>query len=197
MPTRVQTAATPEHLWVRFAAEATDIRATMSRYKDKVWQEGAVEVYLQPPGDPCLYEFQVSPIGTVRDLRVHDPGGPAQVYDDSWSCAGWITDARIRRDEARNVCGWDALFGIPWAAFDAPSPFQDEASWSVGAFRLEWAPDEFGALAAGGSGDAHGPEFRVDMALQSSAGDGEPANRMSITAPARPPRAGGGETRAW
>ncbi len=198
MSTLVQAASTDGFLWVRFTAEAAEIRVTMTRYKDKVWQEGAVEVYLRPPGDPCLYEFQVSPIGTVRDLRVHDPGGPVQVFDDSWSCAGWVTDARIRRDAQRNVCGWDAVFGIPWGAFGASVPAGGDGRWRIGAFRLEWDPDEFSALRAGGGGDPHGEDFLVDMALAPSMEHGGPANRMSIIAPtAMLPRDAGGEIRAW
>ncbi|MFS0911209.1 carbohydrate-binding family 9-like protein [Microbacterium sp. 179-I 3D2 NHS] len=198
MPTLVQVAVTPEHLWARFTADAVDIRATLSRYKDKVWQEQAVEIYLRPPGDACLYEFQVSPIGTVRDLRVHDPGGAAQRYDDSWSCLGWVTDARIRRDAGRDVCGWDAVLGIPWSAFGASAPAPDGASWRIGAFRLEWGPDEFSALRAGGDADAHGDGFLLDMIVEPPRADDRPANRMIITAPAtRSPSGAEGETRAW
>ena len=101
-------------LWVRFDCAATDIVATMSRYKDRVWTEGAVEVFLRPPGAAFLYEFQLSPIGTRRDLRVDDPGGPAQYCDDSWSAPGFSGTTVILRDVRGDVVGWHALIRIPW-----------------------------------------------------------------------------------
>lgn len=157
--TVVQFAELHDVLWVRFECEATSIRATMTRYKDKVWTEGAVEVYLRPTRDGPLYEFQLSPIGTCRDLRVHDPGGPQQSYDDSWSCEGLQTDARIHRNDRGEVRGWSAVFGIPLSSVGRWLGGELERSWKLGAFRLEYDPEEFSALRSHPTRDAHSSDF--------------------------------------
>jgi hypothetical protein len=184
MPTTTQVARWGSLLLVRFGATARSIRATMSRYKDKVWQEGAVEVYLRPPGSPRLYEFQVSPIGTTRDLVVHDPGGPAQRFDDSWSCEGLRTEARIRRDARGDASGWDAMFAIPLQSMaEAGAPgaagSADAPGWRLGCFRLEYDPEEFGALLSDAGADAHADVFLVDL--------DEAAHKMNDTASAGAP----------
>ncbi|MGB3376182.1 MAG: carbohydrate-binding family 9-like protein [Microbacterium sp.] len=153
-------------LWARFECEATTIRATMRRYKDKVWTEGAVEVYLQPAPDGPLYEFQLSPIGTCRDLRVHDPGGSAQAYDDSWSCEGLQTQAWIRRDDRDRIRGWGGVFGIPLANVGSCSDRDNAQAWKIGAFRLEYDPEEFSALRAHPSDDAHSSTFLRPIRLE-------------------------------
>lgn len=156
-------------LWGRFTCEATDIRATMSRYKDKVWTEGAVEIYLRRGDRGPLFEFQVSPIGTCRDLRVLDPGQANQVFDDSWSSHGLVTEARIRRDDEGDVCGWDAMFGIPLESMEPLDRQPDRGSWKLGAFRLEYQPEEFSALRSHAHSDPHSADFLCD--LQFSAAD--------------------------
>ncbi|WGD36542.1 hypothetical protein [Lysinibacter sp. HNR] len=105
------------------------------------------------------YHFQLNPIGTTRDLRVIDPGGPEQSFDDTWSCEGWLTDTLIRRDTSRSVFGWDALFGVPWASLSAPGPIDAKESWFVGAVRLEWNPGVMSTLVAAGNVDAHNRAF--------------------------------------
>ncbi len=162
MSTAVQLVRADDRLVARFVCAARSIRATMTHYKDKVWQEGAVQVYLRPPGDPRLYEFQLSPLGTTRDLLVHDPGTPAQVFDDSWSCEGLATAAWIHRDEDGKVEGWEAAFMIPLAAM-VGADVASAAGWRVGVFRLECDPVEFGALAADPTAGAHADVFLVDL----------------------------------
>jgi hypothetical protein len=83
--TRVRVLSSPDALWLRYECDADRIAATMTRYKDKVWTEGAVEAYLMPLGADYLYEFQVSPLGTRRDLRVDAPGRERQAYVDDWT----------------------------------------------------------------------------------------------------------------
>ncbi|MBI3428888.1 MAG: hypothetical protein HY050_02270 [Actinobacteria bacterium] len=146
-------------LWVRFHCIAKDIQATMNKYKDKVWKEGAVEIYLQTPSDSVLYEFQLSPIGTFRDLRVLDPGGNDQRFDDTWSCQHVVVEARINRDQRGDVCSWDGMFGIPWESVQPPNEKERRNGWLLGAFRLEYHPVEFSALATHSLLDAHDRYF--------------------------------------
>jgi len=160
LSTTVQLLEATGVLWARFECDATDIRATMSRYKDKVWTQGAVEIYLQPAQDGPLYEFQLSPIGTSRDLRVADPGEPHQFFDDSWSCGGLTTDAVIHRDARGDVSGWSAMFGIPLRSVH---PTDSSLGWAIGAFRLEYQPEEFSALRSHADADPHGTNFLCEL----------------------------------
>lgn len=157
--TFVQFVETSDLLWARFHCIATDIQATMSRYKDKVWQEGAVEIYLQPPSDPALYEFQLSPIGTFRDLRVVDPGSSKQSFDDTWNCQHVVLETRINRDQRGDVCSWDGMFGIPWESVQPTNGKERRDGWLLGALRLEYQPVEFSALATDPLLDPHDRYF--------------------------------------
>jgi len=169
MPTTAQVVVAQGVVAVRFRCAARSVRVTMSRYKDKVWQEGAVEVYLRPPGDSRLYEFQVNPIGTTRDLVVHDPGTAAQAFDDSWSCAGLRTSARVERDRQGDLAHWEAMFAIPMQAMAGTELGPGHrgghpgSGWRIGLFRLEYDPEEFGALAADADADAHADVFLTDL----------------------------------
>ncbi|MEU8825378.1 hypothetical protein [Streptomyces sp. NPDC048636] len=150
-------------LWAFFDCAATDLRATMTRYKDKVWTEGAVEIFLRPSDATWLAEFQLSPIGTRRDLRVEDPGGGAQTYDDTWSCAGFEGWTTLRRSERGDLTGWQALMRIPW---DSVSPAPRSDGWTIGAFRWEYSPLEFSGLAMHPDLDAHDAHFLVPLSRE-------------------------------
>jgi len=160
-PTYVRLAADHHAIWLRFECPAATILATMHRYKDKVWQEDAVEVYLKPPRDPYLYEFQLSPIGTTRDLRVVDAGHPHQIFDDSWSCRGLVTEASVAEDGHSSPVRWEAMFGLPWAAFGQSAPWNQQDTWRIGLFRIERDPEEFSGLIGvpQGAMELHDPRF--------------------------------------
>jgi hypothetical protein len=144
--THVRVVVDEHALWLHYTCSATVIRAEMRHYKDKVWQEDAVEVYLRPPDDSYLYEFQLNAIGTLRDLRVLDAGEADQVFDDSWSCLHIVTEAAISTDGAGQPIGWRAMFGLPWRSFERSRPTQGSPRWQLGAFRIQREPEEFSAL---------------------------------------------------
>lgn len=162
-PTTVDLVATERAMWVRFRAKSHTITATLTRYKAKLWREDAVEVYLVPPSARALYEFQINPIGTVRDLEVPDFGTAAQVFDDSWCCRGLAAAAAVSLDDTGRTLGWRAMFGIPWFELRAAP---DEPGWRIAVFRLEKGPaDCSGLVAARDFVDLHDPRllqpFRV------------------------------------
>jgi hypothetical protein len=142
---------------VRFRAESLTIRATLKQYKAKVWREDAAEVYLVPPSRRALYEFQINPIGTVRDLLVMDFGTAAQRFDDSWCCGGLITAASVSVDSVGRTFGWQATFGIPWLEMsDAPNA----PGWQIALFRMEKGPaDCSGLVSAPGVTDLHNSQL--------------------------------------
>lgn len=163
--TEVQLVATMRALWVRFRCIAGSVQATMSRYKDKVCQEDAVEVYLRPPGEDHLFEFQLNPIGTFRDLRVWNSGLPGQRYDDSWSCGGASTEARIDRADGA-IKAWWAMFKLPWHSLDEASP--KASRWGIGLFRIERDPLEYSSLVSCPSDevDLHDPKLLASIDIR-------------------------------
>jgi hypothetical protein len=140
-PTEVRVGHTETALWLHYTCAAWTVRATMTRYKERVWLEDAVEAYVVAPADPHLYEFQLNPIGTGRDLRVTDPGVSQQRFDDGWSCAGWVTQTAIDRGADRNVRTWRAMMGFPWRSLSTQAP--RAPGWWIGLFRIERDPEEF------------------------------------------------------
>jgi hypothetical protein len=161
--TDVRVGHTEDALWLHYTCAAGTVRATMTHYKERVWLEDAVEAYVVAPDDPHLYEFQVNPIGTARDLRVVDPGTPGQHFDDGWSCAGWVAEAAIDRGADRNVRAWRALIGLPWRSLSPRSPYA--AGWRIGLFRIERDPEEFSGLRwhAQEAMELHAPEFLAGL----------------------------------
>jgi len=141
--TSVQIATSPAALEVRFNCAANTFRATMQSYKDRVWQEDAVEVYLAPPDHRYLFEFQLSPLGVSRDLLVQRPGELGQIFDDRWCCAGLRCSAQVTYGEDQGVTGWQGLFSVPWNGLAASAESLD---WMIGAFRIERDPLEYSAL---------------------------------------------------
>ncbi len=166
-PTEVRVGHTDDALWLHYTCSARTVRATMTRYKERVWLEDAVEAYVAAPGDPNLYEFQVNPIGTARDLRVVDPGARGQRFDDGWSCAGWVTQAAIDRGADRNIAAWRALIGLPWRSLSAAPP--GGGGWRLGLFRIERDPEEFSGLRwfAQERMELHAPEFLARLTVPS------------------------------
>lgn len=145
-PTTARLTTTEEHVHARFDCRANAVVATMTSYKDKVWMEDAVEMFVWPDGDPYLYEFQLSPAGVCRDLRVADHGGAGQAFDGDWRCHGLDTRASLRKDEEGRLVGWTGDIIVPWAGLGRSGP---PGSWRVGLFRIHRTdPEEFSALRA-------------------------------------------------
>lgn len=160
-PTTVRVAATTSRLWVRFTCSAATIRATMLRYKDKVWQEDAVEVFFERPAQHCLFELQQSPIGVVRDLVIRDPGGQAERFDDTWVCQGLLSEAAQHFRHGK-LYGWEAVFGIPWESLGG---FPQQEACRIGLFRIERDPEEYSGLVAvpGKPPNFHDPRHLVPI----------------------------------
>jgi hypothetical protein len=142
-PTCVRLLYTPEQLLVRFECTADAVTATMTRYKDKVWQEDVAEVFIWPPGDEYLYEFQLSPRAVHRDLRVAAHGTADQTFDDSWGCERLHTETAINYADGR-VRRWYALFGFPVGLLGEPASTEAPL---IGLFRISRNPiEEFSSL---------------------------------------------------
>jgi hypothetical protein len=136
--TRLRVCWDDEALYVRFDCEDRDAWGTYERRDDPVWEEEAVEVFLAPGAeDPTRYfEFEVSPIGTVFDARIHNPTSQRidMTGDPSWDCPGlrWAAGPLKERQD------WWAALAIPWAGLLPPSPSKERpAVWRANFYRIE------------------------------------------------------------
>lgn len=145
--TRVRLCRDPGSLYVRFDCDDRDSWGTLRRRDDPLWEEESVEVFLAPAGDggepPVDYfEFEVSPLGTLFDARVHNPTSRRAdlVADASWDCPGLGGQAGPRAGAPAGRDWWAAL-AIPWAAV---SPVDLSAAgagpprlWRANFYRIE------------------------------------------------------------
>lgn len=73
-PTEVRMLWDDEALYVHFIAWDEDLRGTYTQPTDPIWQEDAVEIFLQPDPDATgYYEFEVNPINGMMALRIPHP----------------------------------------------------------------------------------------------------------------------------
>jgi hypothetical protein len=133
--TRVRVCWDGEALHVRFDCEDRDAWGTYQRRDDPVYEEEAVEVFLAPgEGDPTRYfEFEVSPLGTLFDTRIHNPTSQRvdMMGDSSWDCPGvrWAAGpGTVRQD-------WWAVLSIPWRGL-VPSGDLPRI-WRANLYRIE------------------------------------------------------------
>ncbi len=141
-------------LYLAFDCIDCDIRATMTRRDDRVWQEEAVEAFIAPYGDLVHYfEFQCNPINTLNDVRVTNPNarGDPVSFDRSWTCEGWQSAVSISgKVNAPGYAshGWSAEWAIPLSALLEPGagPVQPGDEWRLGLFRIDrWPSEEYSA----------------------------------------------------
>ena len=141
-----------ENLYLAFDCQDSDIRATLTQRDDRVWQEEAVEALIAPYGDlRHYYEFQCSPINTVRDLKVINPNLRAEnlSFDGSWDCKGWQTAVHsktIYSDSVQMINGWWAEWCIPLKTMlDSPAgPILSGEEWRINLYRIDrWPLEEY------------------------------------------------------
>lgn len=99
-PTKLFLAFVKDSLFVRFECKSNHIRARLCTNGDPVWDEEAVEVFLQPPGEMNnYYEIDVNPLNTCTQLKVYNNAmkGNERHYkgDISWLCHGLKTRVHI------------------------------------------------------------------------------------------------------
>jgi hypothetical protein len=133
--TRVRLYSDETALHVRFDCADRDAWGTYSRRDDPLYEEEAVEVVLAPGGeDPARYfEFEVSPLGTLFDARIHNPTSlrADMEADPAWDCPGlrWSAGRGTERQD------WWAILSIPWTAISPPGELP--RIWRANLYRIE------------------------------------------------------------
>jgi len=131
-------------LYVRFDARDADPWSTMTKRDEWIWQEEAVEIFLDLDRSGRDYaEIEISPANVVCDVRMVTPW-PDKESDYSWDLAGLESRVHLRRDAGGTTTGWTAAAFLPWAGFRSlPSakgsrlPPRAGDRWRFNVFRIE------------------------------------------------------------
>jgi hypothetical protein len=109
-------------LYVAYECDDEDIKSTFTKRDDSLWEQEAVELFVDASGDEMTYaEFQVSPGGQIFDAWFTIYGPPGQRGGDILGYNPPI-DAKVKVDGTLNAStdadkGWTVEMKIPWAAF--------------------------------------------------------------------------------
>lgn len=141
LATEVRMLYDDDSLYVLFRCEDPEPWATKENWDDNLWEEEAVEVFLQPDAKkPAYAEFEVNPLGTVMDTWC--PEANKAVPFDTWNLEG--LRAAVRGVE-KNPKGWTCEIGIPWKGLNANRTSDGAAPkpgdrWRIGLYRVEAKP---------------------------------------------------------
>jgi hypothetical protein len=127
-------------LCVRFDGRDAGVVATYRERDGPLWKEDVFEVFLSPlPAPADYFEFEVNPLGTLFDARIHSPEGRRATMktETAWNCAGF--EASVRRRDDR----WSATLRIP---LDSLSPDPLPLLWRANFYRIDrGGMDEYSA----------------------------------------------------
>lgn len=133
-PTEAAVIWDDQNLYVAFACHDREPWGRMKNRDDHLWEEEAVEVFLDPDGDGQNYaELEVSPDNVVVDLLIPRPRSGSDMAI-RWDIAGLQTAA------GRHSAGWTAEIAIPWKSLAAagvsaaPKPGD---RWRAGLYRIK------------------------------------------------------------
>ncbi|NLG84295.1 MAG: hypothetical protein GX493_06750 [Firmicutes bacterium] len=132
--TKVRAVWTQDALYVAFWCHDPEPWATFTERDADLYEEEVVEVFLNPwPEDETSYfEFEINPLGTLFDARIHWTPGGIEV-DRLWDCAGLVGAVR-----AVPGLGWRAGLRIPFYGLGYhPAPGE---VWAVNFYRIERRP---------------------------------------------------------
>ena len=127
-------------LCVRFDGRDAGVVASYRERDEPLWKEDVFELFLAPLDPPAAYfEFEVNPLGTLFDARIHSPDGrrASMQTETTWDCRGF--EAKVSRREGR----WSASLRIPLDSLAAdPFPLQ----WRANFYRIDRGEvDEYSA----------------------------------------------------
>lgn len=135
--TAARAQATAEALTIGFTCADTDPWGTLKGRDAPVYKEECVEVFLAPGiDDPVDYfEFELSPLGTFFDARVHNPTGrrESMTADLEWRAGGATWNASIDKTHSR----WSAEIRLPWAGLGFPDPARLPRTWRLNLYRID------------------------------------------------------------
>lgn len=137
-----------KYLYVGFECADTNIYTRYTQHDDALFNDDAVEAFINPSGDLIHYfEFEVSPTNVTYDLKITNPTGNTHTttYDASWECPGILTATKVIgtvNNDKDTDTGWSVEMAIPLKAFQgAPNcPPINGDRWRMNMFRCGEAP---------------------------------------------------------
>jgi len=135
--TAASVQATTEALTIAFICADTDAWGTLKGRDAPVYKEECVEVFLAPGADDPrdYFEFELSPLGTFFDARIHNPTGRRESLsaDVEWNAKGATWKANVEKAKAR----WSAEIRLPWSSLGFPSPMRLPRTWRLNLYRID------------------------------------------------------------
>jgi hypothetical protein len=132
-----------KNLYLAVDCADPDIRATMARRDENLWEENeVVELFADANGDGrCYLEFEINPLNTVLDLILPEAGGGGSLAGKKcWDAKG-LRSAVVKESTARvgEWVRWTVELAIPLECFlDAPNcPPEDGDEWRVNLYRVD------------------------------------------------------------
>jgi hypothetical protein len=124
-----------------FTCQDPDPWATKTKRDDSLWEEEAVEIFLDPFGDGLSYfEIEINPLNTVCDLFVRRVRSGLR-KDFSWHCHALTTATGIL------PYGWTVGFRIPFESLGDCHPGRSPV-WRGNFARIDRPKDEPRELSA-------------------------------------------------
>jgi hypothetical protein len=135
--TTLSVRATESELIMGFVCEDTDAWGTLTERDDPVYNEECIEVFIAPgEADPVDYfEFEISPLGTFFDAKIHNPTGHRESIsaEVNWDAKAARWTAIIA--EEGNL--WFPLLSLRWADLGFPDPKKLPPVWRVNFYRID------------------------------------------------------------
>jgi hypothetical protein len=141
--TEVKALWDDKNLYLAFNMEDKDVWTTLSKRDDKLWNEEAVEAFIDADGDGKTYvELQANPTGTVFDSYLPAYRQNQNDFDSGMKVAVNVDGTVDKRDDEDK--GWTVEMQIP---FDAAKGKEKEMRnvppvlgtvWRVNFFRLDY-----------------------------------------------------------
>lgn len=135
--TTARLQATSEALTIRFECVDTDAWGTLKGRDAPVYKEECVEVFLAAGSDDPrdYFEFELSPLGTFFDAKIHNPTGRRESLsaDVEWNARGATWKATVEAAKAR----WSAEIRLPWASIGAPDRSRLPRAWRLNLYRID------------------------------------------------------------
>lgn len=121
-----------ENLYISFQCDDEDPWATITKRDGFLWEEEAVEVFIDPVGDGLRYvELGINPLNTVDDILIIRK--PKFRWLLNWNFFDLKTAVKKRKG------GWDVEIAIPWwnfLSFKVPLPPEGQ-TWRIQLCRVE------------------------------------------------------------
>jgi NDP-sugar pyrophosphorylase family protein len=166
-------------LFVRFVCVSDHVKAKMTKPNEPVWEEEAVEFFIQPPGMSNYYfEIDMNPLNTVTDLFVvnDSASGRGEAFQNirEWDCRGLKT--RVHVEGEINKAGgsryWIAEMKIPLKELprsDGHGGF--DGDWKCNLYRIDRSGEkpEFQAWNPTGKLEYHKSDSFMSLKLRNRA----------------------------